>query len=606
MNDSQVESTNNQKLNTSAPPFFSSHMAKGCAVGYHTGSHSAVANVAASNTFVRDLHRDDESFNAALQHLNKATPDRFKSGSTPVEIIQSATTFIQTRNGTIQALRGTIQTLNGTIQALSGSTQTHPVIDTKNNQSSNADPFPKHSAASTSLVTSLHSDSTESSSKDIEKFATDKISPGTGDRDTRNNDIMEITRIADQKRPESERMHCPDQQTPTQTTSFEPFINALSTDNTSGRDTESRALTCSPEDYPKAMYGHEPNQAKQHKLNYSTSRKLKKHCYEEIRGLLHLEGMPVDNLLIAATQHIIFCQKHHQKMQLDNTPTSTDQIEKQMNEVVTRVTSKKPKQGPIRKYHEPRSDKEKKRNHADTERRRNSRVHTLEYLLIETLTQYQMLDTPRIMAVLAAQNPDVIATQEATALIGNCIKQHTPEQGYTAFSRPHQVNRLSQPQTSLSSDPHSPTGLSNTLFSEIPDRSSTLPNNDSLTPKPHNSAPPFFSEDLPIINNSPNLPGSYDKSKRTVRPFNSLLRHLPLSHQTAGSSSQIFPSRDATSQGIQHAPNLESRAQKGPQFLPQAAKSSSQTFPPRGATSQGIQHAPDTNLTSISDLVIWL
>ena len=655
MNDSPIESTNNQKLNTSAPNPISPHMTKGYAVGYHAESHSAVANVPASNTFVRDLHRDDANLNAALQHLNKATPGQFRSGSTSVEIIQSATTFmrasdgtvqalsrtIQALNGTIQALNGTIQTLSGTIQAFSGSTQTHPVIDTKNSQSSNADPFPKRSTASTSLVTSLHSDSTESSSKDIEKFATNKISPRTGDQDTRNNDIMEITRIADQKRPESERMHCPDQQTPAKTTSFEQSINELSTDNTSGRDTEPRALTCSPEDDPKAMYGHEPTQNRQCTSSTKKTYALKKKCIDRIRSVLHLKGSTAEKVTVFANIYIELCQEHHQKMQLNNNPSPTDPLRKAVHRVSTQILNRKSKQIRARRRHEPKSPNNKRRINTEQEHRRKERVHNAEQLLQKTVEQDQRSGA-RLALSLATQNIKLVVISEAADLIDNCMEQHTLEHGYTNIHRIYQLACLKQLTKTFSSDPHSPTGLSNTSFSETPDRSS-IPPNDSLSsfnPKPHNPELSFFFGDLPTINNFPSLSGSYDESKKSVRPTDSLSQNLLLSPQTAsrssyqtftprdtasqdiqrapnlenwiqansqllpqtsGSSYQTFTPRDTVSQDIQRAPNLESWMQANSQLLPQTSGSSYQTFTPRDTMSQDIQHAPDTNSSSTSD-----
>ncbi|WP_419533457.1 hypothetical protein [Endozoicomonas sp.] len=319
MNSSQVGSINNHHLNTNESSYLSSHNAEGDAIepcGYYPGVHSAVRNVPAPDTFIRNYYEDMDALDAALKQLREAIPTPFRSGSTRVEVVQSATTLIH---------------------ALTATTNTHSMMETETSQSSNSAPFPTQNAAATGLAVGLHTGSTQSSSDVIEKITTGEVSLRAVDQTTLD-DVMEMTQLADQQT--SRKRRAPPKTHPAQRYSFRTSTLAaclqrlpegqLTGDNEPERQAHNtpRTNTAAREASSVEVFTDHPmsrNELERHKHNESTRKATarEKESYDEIRSLLNLQALPKAEVLAVANCYIQLCQKQHQKMKPDNSLPST-------------------------------------------------------------------------------------------------------------------------------------------------------------------------------------------------------------------------------------------------------------------------------------------
>ena len=569
MNKSQAESINDQNLNICGPNTLSLRTTERDVTGYHTKSHNAVKNVPVSNTFVSNLHNDD-TLDAALQHLDDVIPERLKSGQgqTHVKIAQSATIFIQTLTKTIRTLNETIQTL--TNEATTGATHPIPIIDTGTSQSRNTVPSPINNATTTSLVTSSHSDSTKSSSRSVEKFETVKISPRAADQDALNDTTKSIR--PNQKTSERKRTHPHS----LLTHMHQQTSTLRSKDGPKDSSTPAQKLKRSDKYTLKAL-----------KTRRFRSR-VKNHLHEA-KKLLHLKNTSESNTIAAESHYIWLCLNHHQKISAPSPSTALLDIQKEPE----RARPHPPNWGQNAGHHRHALPNFKKAAHANIEKARRDRINNNLNIL-----RFIMKKDPRLTTPPTAQLNRPQTMTESTKLIADCIEKHTPEQGYADISKQFQFFCLTQLEGSVSSDSDSPESLSDTSHLETPDSLSGYLSGASNCSSLESCNPPrssFSSKVSSTADHFPNLPKSHNKSKTTLSPFsdNWMQGSSQLLPQTTGSSYQTFPPKDTTSQGMRHAPDLESWMQKNSQLLPQTTGSSYQTFPPKDTTSQGIRHAPD-------------
>ncbi len=257
-----------------------------------------------------------DALDAALKQLREATPTPFRSGSTRVEVVQSATTLIH---------------------ALTATTNTHSMMETETSQSSNSAPFPTQNAAATGLAMGLHTGSTQSSSDVIEKITTGEVSLRAVDQTTLD-DVMEMTQLADQQTPKKRRVlpktH-PAQRYSFRTSTLAACLQRLpESQPTGGNEPERQAhntprtTTAAREASSVEVFTDHPmsrNELERHKHNESTRKATarEKESYYEIRSLLNLQALPKAEVLAVANCYIQLCQKQHQKMKPDNSLPST-------------------------------------------------------------------------------------------------------------------------------------------------------------------------------------------------------------------------------------------------------------------------------------------
>ena len=572
MNKSQAESINNQNLNICGPNTLSLRTTERDVTGYHTKSHNAVKNVPAFNTFVSNLHNDD-TLDAALQHLDNVIPDRLKSGQgqTHVKIVQSATIFIQTLTKNIRTLNETIQTL--TNEATTGATHPIPIIDTGTSQSRNTVPFSINNTTTTSLVMSSPSDSTKSSSRSVKKIETDKISPRAANQDTLNDTMKSIR--PKQKTSERKRTHPHSllthmhQQTSTLCSKDGPKDSSTPTQKLKRR--EKGAL----------------------KTRKFTSKERSR--LDEAQKLLHLNNISKSNTIAAESYYIWLCLNHHQKIPAPSPSTALLDMQKEPK----RAPPHPPNWGQNAGHHLHALPNSKKAVHANIEKSRRNRINNKLDIL-----RLIMKKDPRLTIPQTTQLNRPQTMTESIKLIADCIEKHTPAQGYVDISKQFQFFCLTQQEGSVSSDSDSPESLSDTLRLETPDSLSGYLGGTSNCSSLESYNPPrssFSSKGSSTADHFPNLPKSHNKSKTTLSPFSgNWIQEAPqFLLQTAGSSYQTLPSRDTTSQGIRHAPDLESWMQENSHTLPQTTGSSYQTFPPKDATYQSVQYT--SILTSDSE-----
>lgn len=491
MNSSQTRNISNQNLNTGELNPLSPRTTERDITGYRAGNHSVATGVPAPNTFINNFCHDNE-LNAVLQHLSEATPERFRSGSTHVEIVQSATTFIR-------SLTETIQTFTETIQTFTETAKSHPRMDIESSQSSNAASLPTHNTATTRLVTSLHSDSTKSSSEHIEKIETDKILSRTANQNTLN-DTMKIIQPADRKTSENERkMH------------HSSFLTRLRQQT----PTVAACLKRLPEDIPK---DDTPSTKKSKKEKAASrmrdqNRKTSEH-FDKIKNLLHLKEPTKVNILKAANRHICLCQRDHQKIQLGNTSTTLPDKQEEPSQVLNHPQSSLQNTRNCHYKDNASSDIDKKVAHAQAEKSRREEARKEFSKLQSTVTRDPRSTIPPSNFSYAKEQ---ILT-ESIGLIENCIKKHAPELGYTNIHQ-YQSFYFAQWANPLSSDPNSQVGSSSASCSETATSLSKYPDNSPTPSDPTSYNSTYSSEDLPTAGNSPNRSRSHVESKTALSPF---------------------------------------------------------------------------------------
>ena len=531
MNSSQAKIVNNQNLNTCESTSLSLRSTERDVVGYYAESHSSVKNVPVPNTFIGVYH--NEKLDAALRDLNNVIPGRFRSGSTPVEIVQSATTFIQKFTKTVQTFTKTVQTFTDTTRA-------HPMMNSEAGQSSGTAPFPTHNAATASLATSSRPDSAQSSPKAVERVETDKISPRATDQDAPD-DTMKIIRSSDQKISGGEGTRQP-KKTPIMAKHHLEHLPEVQ-------------LTGIPKN------SSTPTKKTKNKKKLASMRDYLAIEREQVTRIHRLLGL--NKLSKASTYQVIYnymqlCQQKHQKILESNNPNWDRSID----------------------YHRDVSANITGSDHAIQEKiRRDMEAQTIEFLR-RTIDR-----DPRAIILLPHISHHGFSSKRKVVsgiirLIEDCIEKHKPEHGYSDIFEHHRHFCLSQWDDSISSSKDLSKSLRSTLRSET---SGSLPgylggsSNCSNLESYNSTRPSFPSKGLPTTNNSPNLLGSRDKSRATPLPFGSrwMQQEGGLTQQesgwmqqergwtqansqfppqtTAGSSSQAFPSRETTFQGTQYA-----------------------------------------------------
>lgn len=473
MNNSPVGNIiNAQDLNACKPDFSSHHY---ITEEYAVGSHRAVTTVPTFDTFIDNSRHDDNEFDAILQCLNEATPERFRSGSTRAEIVKSAITFIRQFTETAQTLVET--------------TRNRPMTDIKANQDNNVAPFLMHNTATTStgLITSLHSDSARSSSKDIEEMPTGSKSFKRQARDT------------------------------------------------SRRDTAAKAFTYSPEDTPGDRSKAKPKRKRKnnHLKNMRDNTAKERQSLEEIQNILcpnPLQAMCKVTIIKMANDYIRLCQEKHQGIQPDKSPPG--QPEKPTKRVIT--YSLKSGRAALSK------EDLRKKAHNQTEMNRQNMIRRALDTLKSTLKREQ---GPKRLSIAELQLTKLQTVDMALELIQDCREQHKQEQGYAdILSFDSKTLALADLH---SSHPHLLDSLSHEPHSETPVALSAAKASDKSlghhNPEPYNYTPPCFAGRELAIDNSPTLSES-DEPNEKLPPFASFLApKSQLQPQTTISSPQAPP-----------------------------------------------------------------